>query len=565
MLSFLTACRPRRRKGQQQHQQTQQQQHHQEPNWKEIEEKASHLPTHPSYHTPTPNSTLFETFEWHTPSSASSRHYPRLRAALPALHAAGITDIWLPPGCKGMDAHGNGYDIYDLYDLGEFEQKGATSTKWGSRGELEELLGVARELGVGVVWDAVLNHRAGADGCEAFEAVRVREGRRDIETGPALEINGWTRFDFPGRGSTYSTQKYNWNHFSGVDWDDKRQEKAIFKIRGAHKTGWADDVGKENGNYDYLMFADVDYANAEVRADVLRWGAWISSLLSLKGMRLDAAKHFSMGFQREFIDHVRRETDAEFWVMGEYWSGDVKELVGYLEEMEYRVSAVDVPLVVNFSRLSRTPGADLRRVLEGTLVECRPDNALSEERLIDEQTFVANHDTQPGQMLENVVSPQFKPLAYALILLRKGGQPCVFYGDLYGVNHGDKPLTPACEGKLPLLTRTRQLYAYGEQQDYFDQPNCIGFIRYGNALHPSGLACVLSNGAAAQKRMYVGANHGHEKWTDVLHDEARPVVIDESGYGVFPVPRMGVSVWVNAAAPGRDSLALPFDANIYQH
>jgi hypothetical protein len=31
-----------------------------------------------------------------------------------------------------MDAHGNGYDIYDLYDLGEFDQKGAVPTKWGT-------------------------------------------------------------------------------------------------------------------------------------------------------------------------------------------------------------------------------------------------------------------------------------------------------------------------------------------------------------------------------------------------------------------------------------------------
>ena len=59
------------------------------------------------------------------------------------------------------------------------------------------------------------------------------------------------------------------------------------------------------------------------------------------------------------------------------------------------------------------------------------------------------------------------------MLLRKDGHPCVFYGDLYGTL-GDKPLKRACKGKLPILTRARKLYAYGEQQDYFDQANCIG-------------------------------------------------------------------------------------------
>ena len=42
-----------------------------------------------------------------------------------------------------------------------------------------------------------------------------------------------------------------------------------------------------------------------------------------------------------------------------------------------------------------------------------------------------NHDSEPGQALESFIENWFKPLAYALILLRKGGLPCVFYGDYY--------------------------------------------------------------------------------------------------------------------------------------
>lgn len=71
--------------------------------------------------------------------------------------------------------------------------------------------------------------------------------------------------------------------------------------------------------------------------------------------------------------------------------------------------------------------------------------------------------------------PFFKEIAYALILLRSQGQPCVFYGDLYGLEGGPNPLNcPSCLGKLPILMRARKLYAYGEQRDYFDKRNCIG-------------------------------------------------------------------------------------------
>lgn len=164
---------------------------------------------------------------------------------------------------------------------------------------------------------------------------------------------------------------------------------------------------------------------------------------------------------------------------------------------------------------------------------------------------------QPGQPLEAPVASYFKPLAYALILLRNEGQPCVFYGDLYGITKDvQNPLTPSCKGKLPVLTRARKLYAYGEQRDYFDRRNCIGFVRYGNRRHPSGLACVMSNGKPTQKRMYVGQWHAGELWTDILDWCPESVTIDRDGYGVFPVAGMSVSVWVKATAEGRDFLSL---------
>jgi alpha-amylase len=42
-------------------------------------------------------------------------------------------------------------------------------------------------------------------------------------------------------------------------------------------------VATEKGNYDYLMFADIDYAHPEVQADVKNWGVWVAKELGLKG------------------------------------------------------------------------------------------------------------------------------------------------------------------------------------------------------------------------------------------------------------------------------------------
>lgn len=115
------------------------------------------------------NPTLFQSFEWHTPDA----HYERLSGALATLSDIGVTSIWLPPGCKANYLQSNGYDCYDLWDLGEFDQKGTRSTKWGTREELNDLLAKAKDLGLSMIWDAVLNHKTAGDATEECWGVEV--------------------------------------------------------------------------------------------------------------------------------------------------------------------------------------------------------------------------------------------------------------------------------------------------------------------------------------------------------------------------------------------------------
>ncbi|PGH15920.1 hypothetical protein AJ79_02087 [Helicocarpus griseus UAMH5409] len=490
------------------------------------------------------NQLMLQAFEWYVPDD--QQHWRRLQAVLPSLKAIGVTSIWLPPGCKAMYPSGNGYDIYDLYDLGEFYQKGSTATKWGTKEDLVSLVKRASEMEIGVVWDTVLNHKAGADGREECVAVKVDpEDRRKAISEPQ-EIEGWLGFSFPGRGGKYSAMKYHWHHFTGIDYDAITRKKGIYKILGPEHDpkDWARDVSKENGNYDYLMFANLDYSHPEVREDVKRWIEWLGHQLPLSGLRLDAVKHYSTGFLKEFIKHARQTVGPGWFLVAEYWKAEVRELMEYLGRMDYLVSLFDAPLVRRFSDISRTEGADLRRVFEGSLVKYERKHAM---------TFVMNHDTQPSQSLEEPIEDFFKPLAYSLILLRKEGLPCLFYGDLYGLCGGcEGILKPSCNDQLGDLALARKLYAYGRQRDYFDKRNCIGFTRLGDPSHPDGLACVLSNGPAATKRMYVGKEHGGSVWTEVYGCCRSRVTIDSRGYGVFGVVSYNVSVWVREDARGRE-------------
>lgn len=175
-----------------------------------------------------------------------------------------------------------------------------------------------------------------------------------------------------------------------------------------------------------------------------------------------------------------------------------------------------------------------------------------------------NHDTQPYQALEAAIEPFFKPLAYALILLRFDGYPCIFYGDLYGIDpKGDKQtFGPSCGGALPNLVLARKLYSYGLQKDYFDYATCIGWVRYGTWDKPFGCAVVMSNAGPGEKKMHVGEMHAGEKWTDVLGWEQGEVEIDGEGFGNFICPGTSLSVWVNKDAEGRDRFG-KFNAEIY--
>ncbi|MGX8706428.1 MAG: alpha-amylase domain-containing protein, partial [bacterium] len=160
-------------------------------------------------------------------------------------------------------------------------------------------------------------------------------------------------------------------------------------------------------------------------------------------------------------------------------------------------------------------------------------------------TFVDNHDTQYGQSLQSFVEDWFKPLAYALILLRQDGIPCVFYSDYYGNPARNRPLVP----NLGKLIKIRRWYAYGDQEDHFDSDHLIGWVRKGDIEHEnSGLAVVMSDGDAGTLPMEIGKQYAGEAFFDAMGHCEEPVVIDSDGVGNFRTEGRGLSVWMRRTA-----------------
>lgn len=395
------------------------------------------------------NGLLFQAFEWFL--SDDGNYYKDMILKLDELKDIGVTAIWLPPVYKATATNDTGYGAYDLYDLGEFDQKGAIRTKYGTKEELKKLIEEIHKRKMKVYADLVLNHKAGADRAEKFMAVMVDEDNRDKEISEPQEIEGWTGFDFPGRNGKYSDFKWNYNHFSGVDYDNLTGTNAIYKIIGENK-GWNMGVSNENGNFDYLMFSDIDLAHPDVKEELKKWTIWFIEELDLDGFRMDALKHMDEVFIEELIKHIRKKKGKDFYILGEYWSNDLDENNSFLEEINYKADLFDVGLHFNLYKASKKGnGYDLRKIFRNTLVKTHPLLAV---------TFVDNHDSQPDQSLESFIDFWFKEIAYGIIFLRKDGYPCLFYGDYYGL--GGEETSPGNKEKINKLAKIRKDFAYGD-------------------------------------------------------------------------------------------------------
>lgn len=82
--------------------------------------------------------TLVQFFHWYYPDGG--RLWNDVGERAEEMAGMGVTDVWLPPAYKGSaGGQSIGYDVYDLFDLGESIRRGlvplnmATGASWRMR------------------------------------------------------------------------------------------------------------------------------------------------------------------------------------------------------------------------------------------------------------------------------------------------------------------------------------------------------------------------------------------------------------------------------------------------
>jgi alpha-amylase len=513
------------------------------------------------------NGTILQCFHGYSP--ADSGLWQQIARCAKEFAQAGFSALWLPPMTKASEgASDMGYSPYDLYDLGEFDQCGSIATKYGDRPDLLTAIAAAQAAGLQVYGDVVLHRKHGGDATEQVEGTPVSWRDRTRAIAPSQTIVAHSRFTFPGRQQRYSDMTWQARHFQLVNHNCAAGDSAHSRDRPLYRlkpNAFSSEIdvrlsGRQQLGDRNPLICELDLDMPEVVEALDEWGNWFFATTGLNGLRLDGVKHMPASFVSEWLQRLR-ETQAgrarpspalppqpsSFFAVGDCWSDQVNDLHWYIAKTNGQLSLFDVPLHYKFHFASRQGRYyDLRHILEGTLMQEQPTLAV---------TFVENHNSQPFQLLASPVEEWFKPLAYALILLRREGYPCVFAADYYGVHHQDSSVSaehkiwlPAHRWILERLLYVRSHYAYGEQYDYFERPDLIGWSRLGNQQHPQAIAVVISNGSGGQQWMEVGKRH--TQFQDITGHRSESVWSNESGWGQFGCLGGSVSVWVEVPSEG---------------
>lgn len=485
------------------------------------------------------NGAMMQYFHWYTPADGAL--WRQLAENASALAKAGITAVWLPPAYKGVGgANDVGYGVYDLFDLGEFQQKDSIRTKYGTRDEYLKAIKAAQKEKIQVYADIVFNHKMGADHPEEFKARPYAANNRNEPTGEMETVKAWTNFTFPGRNKKYSELDWHWWHFSSADYnalDDKRDVVYLFEGKK-----FDENVDNEKGNFDFLMGCDLDINNSDVRKELYYWGEWYLETTGIDGFRFDAVKHVKSSFFIDWLQHLKKQSGRKLFAVGEYWTTYIEAMEHFIKVTDGSMMLFDAGLHYNFSAAGKQGKQyDLRRIFNNTLVKENPGLAV---------TLVSNHDTQPLQALESVVEAWFKPLAYAFILLRRDGYPCIFAADYYGAKYKDLGKDgkeyeidmPSHKWIIDKFLEVRRNHAYGGQYDYFDHQNCVGWTRTGDENHQGGIAVLISIAENGLKNMQTVSPN--TTYIDITEHVNKPIVTNNEGWGEFLCQAGSVSVWI---------------------
>ncbi|MCO4293517.1 alpha-amylase [Solitalea sp. MAHUQ-68] len=276
---------------------------------------------------------MMQAFYWDVP--AGGTWWNVVKGKVAAWNTAGFSSIWLPPASKAQNgAFSMGYDPFDYYDFGQYNQMGSTETRFGSNTELTSLITTAHNNGLEVYADMVINHNSG--GASEFN--------------PFTNSNTWTKF-------TPLSGKFSRSYYDFHPNDAHAKDEGAFGDFPdlCHSKQWVKD-------WLYL------------RTDAV--GKYYKNTMKYDGWRFDYVKGFGAWVVRDYVNAVGG------FAVGELWDSNVDVLKGWVDGTNRTSSAFDFACYYKMDEAF--DGNNMYKLNDDMLWKRDPYKAV---------TFVANHDT----------------------------------------------------------------------------------------------------------------------------------------------------------------------------
>ena len=329
---------------------------------------------------------MFQAFFWNADSpgedptkTGTGGWYTNVLTKVSDLATSGFTKVYLPPPSKGESGgYSMGYDVFDHYDLGEYDQSPrGVGTRFGSKAQLTNLIHAFIATNIEPVADIVMNHM------------------RQVTLSKA--------FTYPHGVFQKTTNDF---HPSSSGHNDE--------LESYHKTS---DFGSD--------YFDVCQLSTNMRSGLKRWGSWLVTNASFQAFRFDLTQKIEPWYIYEWLNYP---TLRDRFACVEYWrlaSGiEMKEWVDLIGRKaavwDWRLR--DYLYEMNYTNAYNFDVSQLTN----TILWIAPHFTV---------TYPENHDTFcPAKKDEAEITRRGiirnKELAYAFCMFSEG-LPSVYWHDYY--------------------------------------------------------------------------------------------------------------------------------------
>ena len=223
--------------------------------------------------------------------------WSEMRYRLPEVAEMGYHYVWIPPPTKSPVAgtikwSNLGYSLYDRFDIGQYPQRGTWATRFGTKGELQQLTQDLHACGLGLLPDVVMNHNGSGPDFRTYPGMKAN----DFHVWEDLErVAGWkraprmTHYDDiqDGYGKTFTEELAGLIDIVTEPDDRFTAHPPYFAVE---PLPFIRHPGQPE-LYPNIDTTRIALPKENVREMLNRWIYWLGTEIHYDGLRIDAAKH----------------------------------------------------------------------------------------------------------------------------------------------------------------------------------------------------------------------------------------------------------------------------------